>query len=894
MPRRVLRFLVLMLCMRTLTGCGASGSATTGVPSVTITSSLVSISVSGTDQFMATARGGSGDVMTGVTFNWASSNSSVATIDAATGVATGLLPGTTQITVSANGLMSNPVSLTVTPGFLSIVTLNVARSEMTMTVLNNGLVLIAGGDNSGGVTSTAELYNPATQTFALTGSLNTARFNHAATLLDNGMVLIAGGTDANDKRLASAELYNPATGMFTPTGNMIVVREQPTATHLQNGKVLIAGGNGLNGALNTAELYDPTTEAFTPAGPMHVTRGLATATLLNDGTVLIAGGVGSRGAVLNTAELYDPETNSFTLTGRLMAARAVQTATLLNSGMVLIAGGIGPNGAADVPLASAELYDPAKGTFTLTGSLITARTNASATLLNNGTVLFAGGDGPGSPNLVPLTSAEVYDPTAGAFAATGSLQVPRLTRTAPLLPNGTVLLAGGFQLPATKAPAELYEPGPLTPSGLQSIAVSPGGSTVSPGAYQPYIATGTFASGTQQLAAVTWSSSEPTTAQISNDASNPGASVAVGSPRSSTTPVTITATAGNISGSVTLNVRPVGFLPTGDMTTGRIDFTATLLNDGKVLMAGGAGPANIVASAELYDPSTGAFASTGGMSQARFFHTSTLLNNGKVLIAGGFGAGTLATAELYDPATGTFTPTGSMTTGRLYATATLLTNGKILITGGTDASLSYLSSAELYDPMTGSFTATGSLQVGRANHTATLLGNGEVLIAGGVGSIGSVNQVLSTAELYDPVAGICTLTSSMNATRFEHTATLLNNGTVLITGGVAGTSTPPTAEVFDPSTGAFSLTGNMTANRLNHTATLLNSGLVLIAGGQGDGFPALSSAELYESSTETFTAANALNSTRLSFTATRLQSGMVLLAGGGNVNGAVLASTELY
>jgi galactose oxidase-like protein len=858
---------------------------------VTITSSLVSISVRGTDQFMATARDGSGGVMTGVTLNWASSNSGVATIDAATGVATGLLPGTTQITVSANGLMSNPISLTVTPGFLSIVTLNVARSDMTITVLNNGLVLIAGGDNSGGVTSTAELYNPATQTFTLTGSLNTARFNHTATLLDNGMVLIAGGTGASDNRLASAELYNPATEMFTPTGNMIVVREQPTATHLQSGKVLIAGGNGLNGALNTAELYDPTTEEFTPAGTMHVTRRAATATLLNDGTVLIAGGVASRGAILGTAELYDPETNSFTLTGRMIAARAVQTATLLNSGMVLIAGGAVTNGAAAVPLASAELYDPAKGTFTLTGSLIEARTNASATLLNNGTVLFAGGDGPGNPNLVPLTSAEVYDPIAGTFADTGSLQVPRLTRTAPLLPNGTVLFAGGFQLPTAKAPAELYEPGPLTPPGLQSIAVSPGGSTVSPGAYQPYIATGTFASGTQQLAAVTWSSSDTTTAPVSNDASNPGASVAVRSP-SSTATVTITAAAGTVSGSSMLNIRPAGFVTTGSMSVPREVFQAVPLNNGLVLVVDGDGLFTGPLPAELYNLATGAFTLTGVPLAQRYSYTATLLPDGMVLIAGGNFGSALASAELYDPSSGKFSATGNLNVARYDHTATLLVNGTVLITGGRTTGGTAVTSAEIYDPGSGMFTPAGNLSFARAEHTATPIAGGNVLIAGGQLNGGSFP---ASAELYNAFSGLFSVVGNLNVPRFFHTSTLLPNGTVLIAGGVGIGSILTSAELFNPATGTFSFTGSLNTARSLHTATLLDNGKVLVAGGGNNLSPTsgtLASAELYDPVTASFTSAGALNTARINHAAALLSNGMALITGGAGIT--VLSSSELY
>jgi len=158
------------------------------------------------------------------------------------------------------------------------------------------------------------------------------------------------------------------------------------------------------------------------------------------------------------------------------------------------------------------------------------------------------------------------------------------------------------------------------------------------------------------------------------------------------------------------------------------------------------------------------FVATGSMTDFRYGHTATLLNNGQVLIAGGYDGGAVTdSAELYNPATGTFTATASMTSPRYGQTATLLKNGQVLIAGGDDGD-SDTDSAELYNPATGTFTATGNMTDSRSEHTATLLNNGQVLIAGG-------SDDTSSAELYDPATGTFTATGRMTTVRDGHTAT---------------------------------------------------------------------------------------------------------------------------
>ena len=666
-----------------------------------------------------------------------------------------------------------------------------ARYGHTVTLLPNGKLLAAGGCSTNLIDSlnylsAAELYDPASGSWAVTRTQRAPRAFHTATLLPSGKVLIVGGYNASSGVLASAELYDPASGTWTTTGALTSAREYHTATLLPNGMVLVVGGETNqfiplgNPSLVSAELYDPATGRWAATEALKYGRYQHTATLLQNGKVLVAGGNGYSPTI--TAELYDPASGSWATTGALSTSRVQHTATLLPDGRVLAAGG-GSTFGLPPPGPSAELYDPVAGTWTATGGLNTNRASHTATLLPNGKVLAIGGYNSGV-----LSSAELYDPATGIWTAAGTLTKGRLLHTATVLPNGKVLVAGGQ--------------GSLVSSDALSNVES------------------------YDYAVGTWTN-------------------------------------------------------TGALHNARYGHTATLLANGRVLVTGGSLPSSV----EVYDPNSGSWSTTNSMIVGRTYHTATLLPNGKVLAAGG----STLYSELYNPNTGTWTLTGMMNAGRNFLTATLLPNGSVLVAGGYTPATGFPSKAELYNPGTGTWTNTGTMTIPRDSHTATLLPNGKVLIVGG-----NNGGSLASAELYDPATGMWRQTGWMFVSRYNHTATLLPDGKVLVAGGESYSSgILSSVELYDPDTGRWTQLSGLIAPRHLHTATALPNGRVLVAGGYNYGSGTLASAELYDPNTGKWSTTGTLTAPRAQARSVLLPNGKVLVAGGTGSAGT-LSSAELY
>lgn len=679
------------------------------------------------------------------------------------------------------------------------------RIHHSATLLPSGVVLIAGGDLSsegpgisGGdpTPGTAEIYDPEGDGFTLEGIMNTRRRHHTATLLPNGTVLIAGGDDSsgdsseNEHKSMSApstqtaEIYEPVAvqGLSIPgrfvalTEQMTTPRGHHTATLLPSGEVLLAGGAlGQNVSVEvarSAELFDFRSGTFTrTTGDMQVARASHTAVLLpplGSGArqVLLVGSTLPAGKLQKPAEVYRVEDQSFTaLTAaddKLLDGLEIQpsaTATLLPSGQVLIAGM--SSGSADNSL----LFTPAPlGFRPAPERRCQQQRGSTATLLPSGKVLLLGGE---EERNIASSCAELYgEDMSLPFAIVDKMNESRSSHTATLLHSGSVLILGGAQAPVTPSstlpalPAEeMFNPSsdpaggsfdPIAPMhhprSKHTATLLPTGEVLIAGGEEK------AAKGDQGMETF-----HTETVEIFN-------------------PLTLKFDDLSTEGdALKLQER-------------RGEHSATLFpGSGQVLIAGGFDGTKVLSSAEIWTQDTRTSKATAGqMTTPRQNHTATLLFSGKVLIAGGKaeGIGPLLSAELYDPLADRFTPTGAMRRPHARGdgdrfTATLLPSGKVLIVGR--------GAAELFDPegddRRGVFIPCGAPSKDVTDHTATLLPSGQVVIAGGSSASGLVDSEL---EIFDPATSEFTRAKSPSLhARDGHTATLLPSGQVLFAGGIA-------------------------------------------------------------------------------------------------------------
>ena len=662
-----------------------------------------------------------------------------------------------------------------------------ARGRHCATTLANGKILISGGEVGNNAIAEAMIYDPDSNTWSSAGVLHARRFWHTATLLTSGQVLVTGGLYVNGNDpvyIADAELYDASSNSWTSVGAMQIGRLMHTATLLPNGKVLVVGGDTASGATATTEIFDPATNSWSYAQSVPAARFSHTATLLSSGRVLVTGGhdsgVDYSASYLSDAQLYDPDGDNWSAAGVLTTARGLHTAALLENGSVLVAGGMDNSASA---LSSSELYNPVNNSWSSAGSLGIARHSHRTILLPDGKVLVVGGDA--TSGSAVFSSAEIYDPASNNWSSGGGLPITwRDGHTLSLLSNGMAFIVGGHE------------------GGLVLASTGLGRSAAAS--------------------------------------------------------------------------RSAG----GNLVNGHEYATTTLLPDGKVLLAGGFG----LVSPEIYDPQVNTWSKSIGGPISKL-QSSTLLTNGKVLVTGA------GTSSLYDTAAHSWTAAGLPSTPRIFHSATLLENGDVLVIGGYDpnSSAGSFASTERYSPLANQWSNADSMAVSREGHSATLLSNGNVLVVGG-----DNGSVLSSAEIYD--ASDDTWHAANNPIgRAAHTATLLPSGLVLVVGGYSNTAHAlTTCQLYDPTTNTWTGTGSLNIGRSGHSATLLLDGTVLVSGGFGL-TGALDSAELYNPISKTWMPFGNLTTPRADQSAVMLADGRVLIAGGDNATAlGGLASVEIF
>ena len=651
---------------------------------------------------------------------------------------------------------------------------------------------------------------------------------------------------------------------FVPTGAMNLRRAGATATLLPDGNVLVAGGGTA-----TAELYHPAGGTWSPTGSMSIARTDATATLLPNGRVLVAGGCcqpGNPYAGLSSAELYDPMTGKWTLTGSMNKGRSQFTATLLDNGDVLVAGG-DCNGSLSVPYGcdagsflvnqrTAELYDPATATWTLTGSMSAGRALHTATLLPNGEVLVTGGFNSCDDDFcTDLSDAQIYDPVTGRWLHTASMHAAREQQTATLLPDGDVLVAGGLNegggsgFATTYSSAELYNPvfGTWKTTGRMNEARAGQAATLLRGGWVLVAGGGRATSEVYEPDSGIW-------------------------------------------------------VPTGNLSTVRTGQTATLLPNGNVLEAGGAGPGQApLATADLFDAGVGPLVSLSGSALA--FPTQQVGTTGNALSVtvtnNGTGSLKVAGVEVSGADPSDYVASSACGASPVVpgASCAILVRFSPVAPGLRTASVGIVDNAPLspqavnvngYGAGPDVWVPTGSMSTGRSNASSAALPDGKILVAGGENLI--ADATTATAEVYNPGSGSFEPTGSMNQARAFGAAALLPDGDVLVAGGLSlginGESLVSSAELYHPSTGNWSLTAPLPTADDGLTATVLNNGLVLFTGFTGQ------AQELYDPATATWSPTGPMPEANEGFgLAAPLRNGQVLLAAGPNGDSAIYNPT---
>lgn len=810
------------------------------------------------------------------------------------------------------------------------------RYDHTATLLSSGTVLICGGQDNAtpteNVWSTCEIFTPSASlplpandtscTATSIGSFGSpfsmtatnGRTGHTATLLSDGRVFIAGGYNPNDSYLQTTEIFDPNAAppnYFTAASGLDIPRAYHTATLLGDDQVLVAGGMatesvqtaGPGGYLSGAEICPPD-GSCTPAAPLNERKAYHTATLMAGGEAIIFGGLG------NITTTY------------VSASGALQTGSTVtfNSPCAM------PSACADFPMSpdtpeqilsynlnfsqlSATLGVPATGRI-VDGYVLFSSASIS---FASGTVVFGfqgtnppgsdGGQGTSCANLqgagVCLAGVPV---TCNASGVCGQIVLNNISISAmsdTTMSGTSVCSAGGcgtIYLSTTPVGVD-----PKGVGGAVPAYIDLAGQT-----YSVTIATiviNSMVFGDQEQyspSANTWSLAQRFAESYSHAAVlRPDNTIAI---------------EGGLTCSGALGIPPCG--PSDQnadidnmpfnfghwqggptLTTQRANHTSTLLPSGNILTAGGQNDTGMLGTAEILNTANNTVSATGSLNYPRSLHTAALLVNGNVLVAGGqtvIGGSTqtTSTAEVYYPAMGSWGVTGSMNQARQNHAMVQLADGRVLAAGGDQLDGSYLDSAEIYTSTTGTWSTAAPMPYSAANLSLTLLRNGNVLAVGGLGAGGAVGN----ASIYIPASNTWSTTTKPlpgGLKLFNHRATLLADGRVLVSGGNNGGGESTTSLIYDPNSNTWTTAGALVYPRFGHTAVALPDGDVWVIGGaQGSGV--LQSFERFDTllqswSTSTYT----LSQARAYETAILAPNGYVYAIGGSGGGSTYLSSTEM-
>lgn len=894
-----------------------AATASRRIAAVVVTPGTATLTSYGSfEQFDAVAEDSSGAAVSGITFTWTSSDTAVASVSAS-GLATARANGTTTITATGAGV-SGSATLTVAVSSVAAA-VTVSPTAATLTRVNATRQFTAVATNAAGDTIAGKTFgwtSSDTAVATVNGSgVVTAHRNGTATIS-----AIADGATGSAQATASIAVADVVVTPATSTLTLVGATQQLAAVGHDSAGTAIPGVGFTWTSSDSA--------VVTVAG-----TGIATA-LRNGSATISATAMGVTGTAAVTATIPVASIAVTPASASLVGIGALQqfTADARDGAGTTIPGITFAWSSSDQNVATIDAAGLATttgiGNTTITATSGTISGSASLTVTspacNQCSFVIVGGDQQTAPaaTVLPIgLSVQLDNPLAQLVpgvsvtftvdSGDGSVSPVTVTTDA----NGTATTTWRLGAPIGPQHVTVSAPG-ATPSQfsatalgvVRSVVVTPDSDTLTAIPSTVQLTAQALDSAGNAVAGKTyvWTTDNPTVATV--DAS--GLVTAAGNGVA-----TITATTDYVSGTATVVVKTGPFSTVATMSVARRNHTSTLLSDGTVLITGGIADASAsvyLASAEVFHPSTGAFtATTTPMTSPRVYHTATRLNDGRVLLVGGDTAQAVvvtpypqtAASDIYDPATGIFSAGDTLVItgnprclGRSEHTATLLPNGNVFVAGGVGTAEAQLSLCsvpqEVYDASAGGFTVTDSTALG-TGQTATLLQNGKVLLVGGTANP-------SGAWLFDPATGTITATGSLNTPRQNHTATLLPDGRVLIAGGwVNAPFTYPvlsSAELYDPATGTFTPTGTMNAARAYHSAVLLQNGKVLLAGGTSNSqsYSPLASAELYDPATGQFTAISDMHDTRMDFGMTLLGDGRVLITGGLTAAGGVLATAELY